>query len=60
MTDKTADFTQGSILKKLVAFMLPVLGALILQAAYGALTFWSLEDLVLPPGFLLFLPEARF
>ena len=36
MTDKTADFTQGSILKKLVAFMMPVLGALILQAAYGA------------------------
>lgn len=31
-----ADFTQGSILKKLVFFMLPVLGALILQAAYGA------------------------
>lgn len=36
MTDKTADFTQGSILKKLVAFMMPVLGALILQVAYGA------------------------
>lgn len=35
MNDK-ADFTQGSILKKLVLFMLPVLGALILQAAYGA------------------------
>lgn len=34
-SDKT-DFTQGSILKKLVAFMMPVLGALILQAAYGA------------------------
>ena len=34
-TDKT-DFTQGSILKKLSLFMLPVLGALILQAAYGA------------------------
>lgn len=31
-----SDFTQGSILKKLVAFMLPVLGALVLQAAYGA------------------------
>ena len=30
------DFTQGSILKKLSFFMLPVLGALILQAAYGA------------------------
>lgn len=34
-TDKR-DFTQGSILKKLSLFMLPVLGALILQAAYGA------------------------
>lgn len=34
MNDKS-DFTQGSILKKLVFFMLPVLGALILQAAYG-------------------------
>ena len=34
-TDKT-DFTQGSILKKLSMFMLPVLGALVLQAAYGA------------------------
>ena len=33
--DKT-DFTQGSILKKLSLFMLPILGALILQAAYGA------------------------
>ena len=32
----TADFTQGSILKKLCRFMLPVLGALILQADYGA------------------------
>lgn len=34
-TDKM-DFTHGSILKKLSLFMLPVLGALILQAAYGA------------------------
>lgn len=33
--DKT-DFTQGSILKKLFWFMLPILWALILQAAYGA------------------------
>ena len=31
-----SDFTQGSIFKKLIAFMIPVLGALILQAAYGA------------------------
>ena len=36
MTSDKADFTQGNILKKLVAFMMPVLGALILQAAYGA------------------------
>ncbi len=36
MTNEKSDFTQGSILKKLVAFMIPVLGALILQAAYGA------------------------
>jgi putative MATE family efflux protein len=30
------DFTQGSIPKKLALFMLPILGALVLQAAYGA------------------------
>lgn len=36
MKSDKADFTQGSILKKLVAFMMPVLGALILQATYGA------------------------
>ena len=36
MDNMKSDFTQGSILKKLVAFMLPVLGALVLQAAYGA------------------------
>ena len=33
--DKT-DFTQGRILPKLAFFMLPILGALVLQAAYGA------------------------
>ena len=30
MNNDKADFTQGSILKKLIAFMIPVLGALIL------------------------------
>lgn len=30
------DFTQGSILHKLILFMLPIFGALVLQAAYGA------------------------
>ena len=33
--DKT-DFTQGRILPKLAFFMLPILGALVLQTAYGA------------------------
>lgn len=36
MTGDKRDFTQGNILKKLVFFMLPILGALVLQAAYGA------------------------
>ena len=36
MKNDKADFTQGSILKKLSLFMLPILGALVLQAAYGA------------------------
>lgn len=36
MTNEKNDFTQGNILKKLALFMLPILGALILQAAYGA------------------------
>ena len=30
------DFTQGNILKKLVLFMVPIFGALVLQAMYGA------------------------
>lgn len=36
MNSERTDFTQGSILRKLSWFMLPVLGSLILQAAYGA------------------------
>jgi putative MATE family efflux protein len=36
LNKNNADFTQGSILKKLLWFMVPILGALILQAAYGA------------------------
>ena len=36
MKSDKSDFTQGSILKKLALFMLPILGALVLQAAYGA------------------------
>lgn len=36
MKNDRSDFTQGSILSKLAFFMLPILGALVLQAAYGA------------------------
>lgn len=36
MNNSKSDFTQGSILGKLIPFMVPILGALILQAAYGA------------------------
>lgn len=34
--DSLSDFTQGSIFKKMIRFMIPILGSLILQAAYGA------------------------
>ncbi len=36
MKSDKSNFTQGSILKKLSFFMFPILGALVLQAAYGA------------------------
>ena len=36
MVNSKNDFTQGSILKKMLKFMIPVLGALVLQAMYGA------------------------
>ncbi len=35
-TENKQDFTNGSIFGKLLRFMLPILGALILQAMYGA------------------------
>ena len=35
-SSEKSDFTQGRILKKLALFMLPILGALVLQATYGA------------------------
>lgn len=34
--DENQDFAQGSIFGKMIRFMLPILGALILQAMYGA------------------------
>lgn len=34
--NENQDFTKGSILKKMLCFMLPVLGALVMQSLYGA------------------------
>ena len=34
--DNKHDFTEGSIFSKMLHFMIPILGALILQAMYGA------------------------
>lgn len=36
MTKDSMDFTTGSIFKKLLGFMMPILGALVLQTMYGA------------------------
>lgn len=36
MEENKNDFTQGNIVTKLLKFMIPILGALILQAMYGA------------------------
>ncbi len=36
MAGNKNDFTQGSIVSKLLRFMIPILGALVLQAMYGA------------------------
>lgn len=59
MNSSKSDFTQGSILGKLLPFMLPILGALVLQAAYGAVDLWSLEGLEQHRGFQPYQQEAR-
>ena len=55
-----SDFTQGSIFKKLVAFMIPVLGALVLQAAYGAVDLFVVGRLGQQQVYPLFLQEVRY
>ena len=40
MTENENDFTQGSIVTKLLKFMIPIFGALVLQAMYGAISWW--------------------
>ena len=36
MTQDNMNFTTGSIFRKLIGFMMPILGALLLQTMYGA------------------------
>ena len=44
------NFTEGSILKKMLKFMLPILGALILQAMYGAVDMLIVGQFGSPEG----------
>ncbi|WP_317990112.1 hypothetical protein [Faecalibacillus intestinalis] len=60
MDHSKSDFTQGSILKKLSLFMIPVLGALILQAAYGAVDLLVVGRLEQQQDFQQFLQEVKF
>lgn len=60
MSKSNSDFTEGSIAKKLAAFMMPILGALILQAAYGAVDLLVVDDSELLPGFRRYQREARY
>ena len=46
MSHKEINFTEGSIIKKLISFMIPILGSLILQAMYGAVDLLIVEGLV--------------
>lgn len=55
---KEISFVEGPIFQSLIRFALPVLGALILQAAYGAVDFsWS-AGLAMRRVFPLSEPEA--
>ena len=55
-----SDFTQGSILKKMIPFMMPILGALILQAAYGAVDLLVVGRFGKTAGYQQFQPAVRF
>ena len=59
MTDNKADFTQGSILKKLCRFMLPVLGgAAVVFTILAAVLFVLLVGFARPIAVLMQAPEA--
>ena len=47
--EKTADFTEGRILSRLLRFALPVLAALFLQAMYGAVDLMVVGQFGAPP-----------
>lgn len=44
MDEQKNAFLKGSVFKGLIGFALPVLGALILQAAYGAVDLWVVKQ----------------
>lgn len=48
--DRLDDFTRGSIPRKLFHFMLPILGALVLQAMYGAVDVFVVGRFGTVPG----------
>lgn len=52
-SEKKNSFTEGSIFGGLIRFALPVLGALILQAAYGAVDLLVEDGLGMLPEFQL-------
>ena len=58
MSDVQKDFTTGSISKKLIAFMIPILGSLILQAMYGAVDLLVVGDLVQKQVCPVYQPEV--
>ena len=60
------DFTQGSILKKMIKFMIPILGALVLQAMYeekigrllgATIALFSVISVVVSVVLIVFAPQ---
>ena len=60
MDQAKSDFTQGSILKKLSLFMIPVLGHLFYKRPMERLIYLLLEGLEQQQDFQQFLQEVKF
>ena len=58
MSDNKMDFTTGGIFQKLIGFMLPILGALVLQTMYGAVDILVVDGSVRRRVSLRYQPEA--